>query len=325
MLAVAVLVLSATDAGGPPAGDARRTAAGGRPAGTLVFVSGRNRLTAIDVATGRRRVRRLRSLAGCGPDLYLAAGQVIFAGVRKRRTVVFTVPLSLDRPPTRLGPAHAFVPSGTPGRVWLAGVDCNRRRMVGVQERTVEGRVTFRSYRPVPDGWLVGATRRGLVLQRGRSAMVWNPRTGETGERLPLEGVSAVREERMVGCVERTSCRRLAILDAATGKAVVARPPDSYRLDPAGEFSPDGSLLASPAVADRRFGVALVDTRDGTTTMVPGSRVGRAYPQLSWAASSGWLFFRGSGGRIMAYRPGQRRARALPFHMPRRAVAFTAG
>ena len=52
----------------------------------------------------------------------------MFAGLRRGRTTVFAAPLALDRPPVRLGAAHAYVPSATDGRVWLAGVDCDRRR-----------------------------------------------------------------------------------------------------------------------------------------------------------------------------------------------------
>ena len=45
----------------------RSKAVSERPAGTLVYVSGSNRLTAIDVASGRRRVRRVASLAALRP------------------------------------------------------------------------------------------------------------------------------------------------------------------------------------------------------------------------------------------------------------------
>ena len=51
----------------------------------------------------------------------MTGGHVIFGGVRRGRTIIYAAPVSLDRPPTRLGGAHAFVPSSTAGRVWLAG------------------------------------------------------------------------------------------------------------------------------------------------------------------------------------------------------------
>jgi hypothetical protein len=69
----------------------------------------------------------------------------------------------------------------------------------------------------------------------------------------------------------------------------------------------------------------LVNVRDGTTTLVPGSASGKTYPVLKWSPSSGWLFFRSGGNRLMAYRPGETRAVPLPFKWPREAVAYVAG
>jgi hypothetical protein len=301
---------------GVPAGS-ERSAAAERPAGTLLFVVGSNRLSAIDVASGRRTVRRV-AVARCGPEVYVSGDRVVFAGVGGGgRTTVFSAPVSLDRAPKRLGRAHAFVPSATAGRVWLAGVDCSRRAMVGVRELTVDGRITFASRRRLPRGWLMAAVEGGLVLRRGRTVVVWDPRTGGIGRRLPLQDVSDTHESLLVGCAARSACRELTIVDAETGRTVVARRGHPYRLDAGAQFSPDGSLVAVPAEAGRRWSVALVDTRDGTTRIVPGSRTGGAYPTLSWAPSSGWLFFRAGGARVKAYRPGTPRAVALPFRPPR--------
>ncbi len=79
-----------------------------------------------------------------------------------------------------------------------------------------------------------------------------------------------------------------------------------------------------PARANRRWSVALISTRDGTTSIVPGSDTGESYPELSWAASTGWLFFR-AGTQVMAYRPGAPRAVKLPFRLRRDAIGFVAG
>jgi hypothetical protein len=249
---------------------------------------------------------------------------VVFAGLRRGRSVVYSAPVSLDRAPRRLGRAHAFVPSATEGRVWLAGVDCSRRTMVGVREVTVDGEVTVSSDQRVPEGWIAGAVEGGLVIQRRRELTVWDPRTRSSGRRLPLEGVGDAHGSRLIGCAPRSRCRELVIVDAASGGAVAARPKRPYRLDLGTEFSPDGSLVATPAAAGRRWSVALVDTSSGRTTIVPGSRTGAAYPMLTWGDSKGWLFFRADGDRIMAYRPGARRAVELPFRFPRRALAFMA-
>lgn len=309
--------------GGPNDGGGVTETAGERPEGTLVFVLRSSRLGAIDVASGRTIFRRVPALAACGPELHVTGRHVVFAGVRRGRTMVYSAPVSLERPPTRLGAAHAFVPSATEGRVWLAGVDCSRRAMVGVREMTVDGQITVSSDRRVPKGWIAGATERGLLVQRRHQLAVWDPRARGGARRLALEAVGDVHANRLIGC-PRSRCRKLVLVDAALGSTVPARPQPPYRLDLGAEFSPDGSLVATPAVANRRWSVALVNTRTGRTRIVPGSRTGTAYPTLSWAHSSGWLFFRAGGGRIRAYRPGTRRAIELPVRLPRRALAFMA-
>ena len=110
------------------------------------------------------------------------------------------------------------------------------------------------------------------------------------------------------------------IHDTATGRRVQPR----AELEPDGRFSPDGSLLAVPKRSGRRWRVALVDTRDGATTMIPGLRV-RGYPQLGWSASSGWLFVQTGARRMVAYRPGMARPVALAFRLPPRVASFVVG
>jgi hypothetical protein len=293
------------------------------PAGTLVSIVRSNRLTAIDAASGRRTVRRVKAVAGCGPELFQTGGHIVFAGLIDTRTVVFSVPLSLDRPPQRLGSAHAFVPSATDGRVWLAGVDCSRKRMVGVREVTVDGEPTLASGRRVPGSWVPGAVKDGLVLQRGRALYIWDPRAAGTGRRLDLDAVTAAHGNLLVGCAAGSNCSELAIMDTNSATEITPRL-ESHRLESDAAISPDGSLVAMPARANRRWSVALVDTRDGTTSIVPGSDTGDSYPELSWASSTGWLFFR-AGTQVMAYRPGEPGAVKLPFRLRRDAIGFVAG
>jgi hypothetical protein len=81
-----------------------------QPAETIVFVSDANRLNVVEVMSGELRSREMTSLAGCGPELVVEDGRVVFAGMTRRRTTVMSLPLSLSgRPAARL--AHAFVPS----------------------------------------------------------------------------------------------------------------------------------------------------------------------------------------------------------------------
>lgn len=328
LVAVAITALTALPACGdesrPDPAPKPQSRVTERPAGTLVYVSGSNRLTAVDVATGRRRVRKMPSVAQCGAQLRVTGGHVVFAGMSKGRTTVFSAPVKLDGPPVRLGNAHAFVPSATPGRVWLAGLNCDSPRMVGVREVSVDGREVAASRLRVPGTWLAAAVPDGLVVQRERALLVWDPSTGRTVRRLALAAVVATRGDLMIGCTASSRCRDIAFVDAATARTVVARPGPRRRLDLSPELSPDGRLLATPALRNRRWSVALVDTRTGATKIVPGTRTGRAYPELSWAASSGWLFIRGRGARILAYRPGAPRAVKLPIRL-RGAASFAAG
>jgi hypothetical protein len=321
--AVAALAACGGEAPAPPAA-APHAAVSDRPAGTLVYVSGGNRLAAVDVASSRRRVRRVSSLAACGPELHVTDGRVVFSGIRRDRTIVYSAPLTLDRPPLRLGPAHLVVPSATEGRVWLLGVDCHRSAMVGVREFTVDGQVTVDSRRRVPGTWVDAAAPEGLLVRRRRALLIWDPRSGRTVRRLALDAVFGGRRDLLVGCTAASDCSDVAVADATSARTVVARLP-GWRLDGGGELSPDGKRLAAPVRHGRRWGVALVDARTGEASLIRGSRTGRAYPFVAWSVSSGWLFIRGGGGRVLAYRPGAARAVRLPLRLPPEAVSFAAG
>ena len=256
-----------------------------KPQGTLVVLSDENRLMAIDVASGRRTTRRVRSLPACGAELFVTGGHIVFSAVIKGSTTVFSLPLSLDRRPTRLGTAHMFVPSATDGRVWLAGTDCDRTGMVGVREVSVDGEVTFESGRRVPGNWVAAAVADGLVVSRKRELYVWDPVTGRRRELSPA---------------------RL-----------------SRQLEAGGTFSPDGAWLAVPALEGRRWSVAVVDPRTGAVSQIRGSGARNWYPEPRWS-SSGWLFIR-AGFRVQAYRPGAARMQRLPIRLPRSTIAFAAG
>jgi hypothetical protein len=287
-----------------------------RPAGTIVYVSDENRMTAIDVASGHRATRRIRAVPACGGELYVTGGHIVFSGVVKGWTTVFSIPLTLDRRARRLGVAHAVVPSTTDGRVWLAGSDCDRRRMVGVREITVDGEVTFESHRRVPAETVVGAVPAGLLISRGRALRVWDPVSGaERGT--GLGWAVGIEGSLLAGCVSVEQCNELTIVDTATGRTV----PAPGRLDVGARFSPDGALAATAAQRRGRWSVALVDTSSGAHRIIPGSRTGKIYPDVRWSRT-GWLFIR-AGRRVLAYRHGASRAELLPIRVPAWAIAFT--
>ena len=153
-----------------------------RPADTLVVLSDANRLTAIDAESGRRVTRRVRSLPACGADLFVTGGHIVFSAVVRGATTVYSVPLTLDRRPRRLGTAHVFLPSAVDGRVWLAGTDCDHSASHGLREVTVDGEVTFERAGPMPGDWFAGVVPEGLVMLDEREDFVWDPRTGRTAE-----------------------------------------------------------------------------------------------------------------------------------------------
>jgi hypothetical protein len=312
----ALLAAAAAPAGGGGVG----------PSGRILYVTNGDRLNSIDVTSGERVTRRV-SVAGCGPDVYLTGGHVVFAELRKRKTIVYSVPAELDREPRRLGAAHAFVPSQVDGRVWMSGRVCTSEKLLeGAREVGVDGEVTASTRHAPPSAWLIGALDDGLLFGKRRSLLVWDPESGRTVRRLEaFEWVEAIHGDRIAGCAADTRCRALAIADLATGKTVVAEVKKPYGLGGDSEFSPDGSLVATPVVAKRRWSVALVDTGDGSVSHVPGSEGRNTFPELAWSEASGWLYFRSDRGRVMAYRPGEREAVALPLRLPRTAVHFMAG
>ena len=238
------IVLAAVLAGcGAPEGAAPAPAPD--PAGTLVVLSASNRLTVIDVASGRRVTRRVRSLPGCGAEIFVTGGRIVFSAVVEGVTTVYSIPLTLDRRPTRLGVAHQFVPSATEGRVWLAGTDCDRTAMVGAREVSVEGEVTSSSDRRVPGDFVAAAVPEGLVVGGDRGLAVWDPGTGRT-RGLGLEMGFSAHGSLVAGCAEDSDCRDLEVVDVANGQTVAA----PRGLDVGATFSPDGSLLAAPIVED---------------------------------------------------------------------------
>jgi hypothetical protein len=234
---------------------------------------------------------------------------------------VYSIPLSLARPPTRLGTAHMFVPSAHTGRVWLAGTDCHRPRMTGVREVTVDGDVTAEGDRRVPGDWVAGAVGDGLVLNRDGTMVVWDPVTGRIVRRFDADAIGEVHGSLIAACTP--GCGELVIVDAAAGRKTMPRAGRGYRLHPGAKFSPDGSHIATAAAKDRRFRVAVVDVRDGSHELVPG-RWRSNYPEFGWSGSA-WLLIRGGRGRVTAYRPGAQQAIDLPFRLPKHAGTFVTG
>jgi hypothetical protein len=295
--------------------DARRPA-GAAPAGTL-YLADRTpgRLTTVDVEHRRVHVRHLRELApGDPPYMIAVSGKrlVVYGG---DRTYAFGP--ALREPARDLGESWFFVPSATPGRVWLALLDPRSpptvRALRAVREVTVTGRVTVAQSRH-PPRWPLAALRSGLVLQ-GKSLQLWDPATGRITQRLPGVFPVAARGWRLVSCTLR--CNVLHVSDTRGGTSTVIRPGRGFHFVASydGAFSPDGRLAAVPAVdrhGDQR--VALVDLTLRRAGLVPGARLARDYQLLAWSPR-GWLFYNAGHRRIAAYRPGAARSLLLPEHV----------
>ncbi|MGH2963987.1 MAG: hypothetical protein ACRDMH_01215 [Solirubrobacterales bacterium] len=307
----------------------------GHPAHTL-FLQGPakgnlDRLVALNTRT--RRARTLPIMVGCGDAnvcLLPIGGKLVIAS---GNTAVYD-PQRPGQPRVRkIGNAWTIVPSASDERVWLAIRDRRKRsratwpalKLRAVREKTVDGHLT-QSASAAHDWWPGGAghfpeaaVKKGLVFGTRGSLRIWSPRTQAATLRLPGRYPFAVgaHGDLLAWCT--AGCPRLRITNTRTDRTRFVKPPTGYSLQPyeyeESGFSPKGSLLAVPAIPDReagnpdsaRWSIALVNVREGTARIVHGSRLD-TYQVMAWLPSGKRLFFSAGGGRIMAYRPGARRA-----------------
>jgi hypothetical protein len=294
--------------GARPAG-ANRAA----PSGTLYLANTQpGTVTVVDVARARTVTHRLRELSAGDPPYMLAVigGRVVVYG--SNRTSAFDA--RLHEPARSLGEAWFFVPSATPGRVWLALLDpaspATVRRLRGVREVTADGRVTL-AHSGRPPHWPLAAVDSGLLIQ-GKTLELWQPTSGRILRKLPGVFPLATRHALAVSCPPR--CRIIHVTDTNTGADTMIRPGPGFRFIESydGAFSPDGKLVAVPArTRDGHAHVAMIDLAQRTATLVRGARLDRNYTLVTWS-STGWLFYNAGNGDLAAYRPGKARAALLP-------------
>jgi hypothetical protein len=270
------------------------------------------RVVVADPRTGLARARRLEGGALCHGPVLAVDDRVIASGSRGRRSVVLSFPLNVSERPGVLAAADQFVPSSSPGRLWVAENEPDRRtlRFSSLREVTASGRTVYRVRRDLPR-WSAfqGAVAGNLILGRGNDLELWDPRAGRVVRRLNDAWVIATNGSRMAWC--SGNCRAIRLSTRARHEHLL-RLPDGTRLTGTyAAFSPDGSRLAVSVVRRGHTRVALVDLDTGGWRMVPGDRL-RGYPSIAWSPSGRWLYFTTGGRRLIAWRDGAPRPVRLP-------------
>jgi hypothetical protein len=311
---VASIALTLVGWGTPRAHEGQRGGLGGD---VFLETTRSNHLVAVDPRSGGWRELRVALNCGDAEFCLVASGRAIVIGSPGRTRVYH--PAARGRPTTRrIGGGWITFPSVTAGRVWLGLLDhstpqrLRRRELRDVREETTSGKVTRDVGRPPGGRWPVGAVGSGLLFQGRHALRLWNPATRRVTRRFP--GAFPVDTEGDVVAHCGEPCPRYFLSDTASGRTAHVKPPPGYsfRAGYEGAFSPDGSLLAVPVVADghghgARWSVALIDPKKQSATVVPGPRLDSVYQAMTWS-SAGVLYFAGANGTVIAYRPGEARA-----------------
>jgi len=251
--------------------------------------------------------------SGGDPPVSLAAvgGGVVFYGANG----VYALPGSLVAPSRRIHRGLYFVPSASPGRVWVAIQDPRRpgeRLVRRVVEVTTGGKTVISPAHRPPGRNILGALRAGLVIQTRSGLAVWDPRTGSPVRRLPGPFAAALHGNLIAWCA--SGCPTMHITDAADGSDRVVphvrHVPWEASYD--GAFSADGRYLALPIKAGRAERVVLIDVRADTSRLIGGPRPATIYPLFGWAPDGDTLYYVTGGAALARYVVGGRRATALP-------------
>jgi hypothetical protein len=272
-------------------------------------------VTVLDVGKQQVLVRHLRELSPGDPPYSIAVigGRLVVYG----RVATYAFGAEVREPGRRIGASWFFVPSASPGRVWLLSLDArdpaHAHGAGSVREVTVGGKV-IAAYSARPPYAPVGAVDGGLLVQ-GRTLEIWGPGSGRILRELPGVFPLATRHSVVVSCESR--CPVLHITNARSGHDVRIRPGPGFHFLESydGAFSPDGENVAVPATTTAgATRVAVVNIARRTARLVPGAGLSRDHTLLAWA-STGWLFYNAGDGRLAAYHPGAGGAIVLPLHL----------
>jgi hypothetical protein len=264
-------------------------------------------VSVVDLATGTVEDRRLPEY-GAGDvqfKLVRIAERLIFRGSRGRRYGTFSIDAGLEGEAEYVGRSWYFVPSATPGRIWLTTLDRRPRESGGllrsVREVDLSGAVTARARARLPDRWLVGALPSGLVFQGDEHLRVWDPRTGRVVARLPVAYVVAQSGDTIVSC--GATCPSLLVTEVGAGESRRILAPSGWVFEGTydGSFSPDGELIAAAVTKGALSRLALVDIEGGGATIVPSARLDPGFGVSTWSGSAEWVIFNSGHGRLTAY------------------------
>lgn len=254
-------------------------------------------------------------------DLAAVGGGIVFYG----RDGPYALPGSLTGPSRRLRRGLYFVPSATPGRVWVAIQDPRQpdlRLVRRVVEVTSTGSAVVSPRHRPPTRNIVAAVHAGLVVDTDAGIAIWDPRTGRTLRTLPGSFPAAVHGNLIAWCAFR--CPAMHVTDAATGGDRViphiGRHPweETY----GGAISADGRYLALPIRIGRAQRVALVDLRTGRGRLIAGPHLATVYRPLGWDPARDALYYVTAGGRLACYRVGAPRAVAFDARLPGQFVSI---
>ena len=273
-----------------------------------------------------RPVRRDLPKLGIGDPLeviHATEGRLVYYG---SHGTTFSIDVALSETPRRLGASLYFVPSATPGRVWLRSTPRSNpqpARRIGIREVGVDGRtfVDGEMTRPPCRGaWIVAAVRRAVLCQVGSPAgmVAASPRTGKRlgqvrGATFPL----ATGGDLVAACGE--PCPRLQVRDpiAKTGFALPHGPAFRWEAGYEGAFTPDQSLLAVPVrraeahrYRDNGRAIALVDVGAREAHLIDGSTIRRGAP-VTFSSTGETLFWVDEEGAVTEYRPAEGRLRVI--------------
>lgn len=199
-------------------------------------------LKVVDVATGDVTITRLPRGALGDPPYFLdyTGGRLVYFGAGGD---TYAINPDLEGNPTRLGESFYFVPSATPGRVWLI-----HHQPRAVSEVTVDGEVTVEPGARAPCQYGVAALKDGLLCQR---IIAPTDRFGFVNDRGAFSPDSSLLAVPVVttDCPHPLNACRVALVDVATGRGTLIRGPKLNR--DALTWSPDGGRLFYAATRGR--------------------------------------------------------------------------